>query len=143
MPVGDGKWASCGLPFDAIGQWRDDIRRLRARPPEKPAGPEKDEEEKEVAPLEFDLSPVDARETLPDGTEIRGVDDLRAYLLGPRREDFARTIVVKLLAYSLGRSLEFTDQPEVDRLTAGFIESDLKLRTLVQEVVKSDLFRTK
>ena len=136
-------WGVAFEHFDAIGQWRDDIRRLRARPPEKPAGPEKDEEEEEAAPLEFDLLPVDARETLPDGTEIHGVDDLRAYLLGPRREDFARTIVVKLLAYSLGRSLEFTDQPEADRLTAGFLESDLKMRTLVQEVVKSDLFRTK
>ena len=71
------------------------------------------------------------------------MDDLRAYLLGPRRDDFARTIVSKLLAYSLGRSLEFTDQPEVERLTTGFLDNDLKLRTLVQEVVKSDLFRTK
>ena len=87
--------------------------------------------------------PVDTRETLPDGTVIDGVDDLRRYLLGPRRDDFARTIVTKLMAYMLGRSLEFTDQPEVDRLTAGFLENDMKLRTLLQEVVKSDLFRTK
>ena len=108
----------------------------------KPVGPERKKEE-EVFPLEFDLLPVDAQETLPDGTEIGGVDDLRDYLLGPRREDFARTTVVKLLAYSLGRSLEFTDQPEVDRLTAGFLENDLKLRTLVREVVNSDLFLTK
>ena len=135
-------WGVAFEHFDAIGQWRDEIRHLRARPPEKVVGPEDDDEEEEYQP-EFDLLPVDAKETLPDGTEIRGVDDLRAYLLGPRREDFARTIVSKLLTYSLGRSLEFTDQPEVERLTAGFLDNDLKLRTLVQEVVKNDLFRTK
>ncbi len=135
-------WGVAFEHFDAIGQWRDDIRHLRARPPEKVVGPEEDDDEEEYQP-EFDLLPVDAKETLPDGTEIHGVDDLRAYLLGPRREDFARTIVSKLLAYALGRSLEFTDQPEVERLTAGFLKNDLKLRTLVQEVVKNDLFRTK
>jgi mono/diheme cytochrome c family protein len=135
-------WGVAFEHFDAIGQWRNDIRRLRERPPVKPVGPEEDEDQEEV-PLEFDLLPVDAHETLPDGTEIRGVDDLRAYLLGPRRDDFARTIVSKLLAYSLGRSLEFTDQSEVDRLTTGFLANDMKLRSLVQEVVKNDLFRTK
>jgi len=80
---------------------------------------------------------------LPDGTDIRRVDDLRAYLLGPRREDFARTIVSKLLAYALGRSLESSDEPEVDRLTAGFLKNDLKPLTLVREVVNSNLFQTK
>jgi L-fucose isomerase-like protein len=87
--------------------------------------------------------PVDSNETLPDGTEIHSVDDLRAYLLGPRRKDFARAIVTKLMAYSLGRSLEFTDETEVERLTDGFVENDMKLRSLLKEVVKNDLFRTK
>lgn len=135
-------WGVAFEHFDAIGQWRDEIRHLKARPPVKVVGPEESDDEEEFRP-EFDLLPVDARETLPDGTEIRGVADLREYLLTVRREDFARTIVSKLLSYSLGRSLEFTDQPEVDRLTTGFLANDMKLRSLVQEVVKNDLFRTK
>jgi hypothetical protein len=131
--------------FDAIGQWRDEIRRMRPRP-EEPADAQAgsgDDEKEKPAPPEFDLLPVDARETLPDGTEIGGVDDLRAYLLSSRREDFAGTVVRKVLAYALGRSLEFTDQPEVDRLTQDFLQNDLKLRTLVGEVVHSNLFQTK
>jgi len=85
----------------------------------------------------------DARGTLQDGTAIAGVDDLRAYLLGPRREDFARTLVTKMMAYALGRSLELTDEPEVERITAEFLSEDMKLKNLAQKVVASDLFQTK
>ncbi len=138
-------WGVAFEHFDAIGQWRDQIRRLRPRPEKAPEAQTETEdgEKEEPAPPEFDLLPVDARETLPDGTEIGGVDDLRAYLLGSRREDLARTVVRKLLAYALGRSLEFADRPEVDRLTKGFLANDLKLRTLVGAVVNSSLFQTK
>lgn len=135
-------WGVAFEHFDAVGQWRDQIKRMK---PGEPAEEAEDAEKDEAPPFppEFEYLPVDARETLPDGTTIGGVDDLRAYLLGTRREDFARTIVTKMLAYSLGRSLEFTDEPEVDRLTEGFLEDDMKLRSLLAEVVKSDLFRTK
>jgi len=131
--------------FDAIGQWRDEIRRMRPRR-EEPLDAEADKDadkKKEHAPPEFDLLPVDAREILPDGAEIGGVDDLRNYLLSSRREDFAGTVVRKLLAYALGRSLEFTDQPEADRLTKAFLDDDLRLQTLIGEVVASNLFQTK
>ncbi len=123
-------WGVAFEHFDAVGRWRDQIRRMR---------PKTDEE---AAP-EFDLTPVDAHETLPDGTEINGVDDLREYLLGTRKEDFARALVTKLMAYGLGRSLEFTDDRQVERFTADFIANDMKLKGLVKKVVSSDLFRTK
>lgn len=137
-------WGVAFEHFDAIGQWRDNIRKMKPRPEPAESGEgEGDDDKKEEAPPEFNLLPVDTRETLPDGTEIHSVNDLRAYLLEVRRNDFARTIVTKLMAYMLGRSLEFTDQSEVDRLTAGFLADDLKMRSLLAEVVKSDLFRTK
>jgi hypothetical protein len=47
------------------------------------------------------------------------------------------------LAYSLGRSLELGDDAEVERLTSRFLANDVKMRTLLEEVVTSDLFRTK
>ena len=138
-------WGVAFEHFDAIGQWRTEIKKLKPSEPEEVTDGEEGDEEDDAPPPapEFEYLPVDTRETLPDGTVIESVDDLRAYLLGPRREDFARTIVTKMLAYSLGRSLEFTDEPEVDRLTKGFLEDDMKLRSLLVEVVKSDLFRTK
>ncbi len=96
----------------------------------------------EGEPIEFTL-PVDAQGTLPDGTTLHGVSDLRKHLMGQRREDVVRAVVTKFLAFALGRSLEFTDQPEIDRLSTRFVENDLKLRTLVHEVIKSDLFQKK
>jgi len=136
-------WGVAFEHFDAIGQWRDNIRKMKPRPEPAESGEGDGKKKKEEAPPEFDLLPVDARETLPDGTAIESVNDLRNYLLEVRREDFARTMVAKLMAYMLGRSLEFTDQAEVDRLTADFVANDMKTRTLLEEVVKSDLFRTK
>ncbi|MEZ5361841.1 MAG: DUF1592 domain-containing protein [Bryobacterales bacterium] len=137
-------WGVALEHFDAIGQWRDEIRRMRPAPEGPAAAEGADEDEKAEKPApEFDLLPVDARETLPDGTTIAGVDDLRAYLLGPRRHDFARTLVKRLLAYSLGRSLELADEKEVDRLTADFLAHDMKMRTLVEQIVTSNQFRTK
>ncbi len=118
-------WGIALEHFDAVGRWREEIRR------------------KESGADDFIRLPVDAKATLPDGTAMHSVQDLRTYLMGHRREDVVRAVVTKLLAYALGRSLEFTDQPEIDRLTTQFVENNLKLRTLVHEVVKSDLFRTK
>jgi len=136
-------WGVAFEHFDAIGQWRGQIKKMKPRAAEEKTDAEKEDKDAPPPPPEFEYLPVDTRETLPDGTAIESVDDLRAYLLGTRREDFARTIVTKMLAYSLGRSLEFTDEPEVDRLTDGFLEDDMRLRSLLVEVVKSDLFRTK
>ncbi len=139
-------WGVAFEHFDAVGQWRDQIRKMRPRPEEPPKDPAEggeEEKKKEPPPPEFDLLALDAHETLPDGTEIHGVDDLRAYLLGPRRDDFARTTVSKMLAYALGRSLESSDETEVDRLTTAFLANDMKPRTLMREVVNSHLFQTK
>ncbi len=137
-------WGLALEHFDAIGQWRTEIRRMR-RSEEQPTeaeGSDEDEDEEPPQP-EFDLLPVETRETLPDGTEIHGVDDLRAYLLGPRREDFARTVVKRLLAYSLNRSLELSDEQVVERLTQDFLADEMKLRNLLERVVTSELFQTK
>lgn len=136
-------WGVAFEHFDAIGQWRTSIRKMKPRHEDESADEDGVEGKKKQTPPEFELLPVDTRETLPDGTAIHSVNDLRKYLLEVRREDFAKTIVTKLMSYMLGRSLEFTDQTEVDRLTADFLANDLKMRTLLEEVVKSDLFRTK
>tara|TARA_R110002096_G_scaffold28236_11_gene85744 strand:- start:448 stop:2838 length:2391 start_codon:yes stop_codon:yes gene_type:complete len=80
---------------------------------------------------------------LPGGAEVDGMEDLKAYLLEERHEQFARALVTKLLTYALGRSLELTDEDALDELTAGFIKNDHQLHRLVQEVVASEAFLTK
>lgn len=80
---------------------------------------------------------------LPDGTKVDGLEELKAYLVSTKNEQFARALVHKLLSYALGRSLEFTDQPTIENLTSDFIAHDYQLHHLVLEVVASESFLTK
>lgn len=116
-------WGIALEEFDAIGLFRDKIQRK--------AGSRM---------LAFD---VDSKATLPDGHEVDGLDDLKAHLLTEKHEEFARTLVSRLLAYSLGRSLELSDHDTVDQLTTQFVKSDYKLRKLIQMIAASDAFDSK
>ena len=116
-------WGIALEEFDAVGLVRDRIQRKAGK-----------------TMLTFE---VDAKATLPDGHEVDGLNDLKAYLLSDKREQFARTLVSRLLAYSLGRSLELSDHKTVDELTARFIEGDYKLKKLIQLIVASDEFCSK
>ena len=51
--------------------------------------------------------------------------------------------LAKVLAYALGRSLEFSDDQTVQTLTKQFQANDYKLAGLVEEIVLCDLFQTK
>ena len=87
--------------------------------------------------------PLEALGKLPDGREIDGMEALKDYLLTERHEQFARAFVVKLLTYALGRSLEFSDEKHIDSLTRRFAEDNMRVQSLVQSIVKSEVFRTK
>jgi hypothetical protein len=47
-------------------------------------------------------------------TPIDGLEGLRDYLSGERREDFLRQFSRKLLGYALGRSVQLSDKPLID-----------------------------
>jgi mono/diheme cytochrome c family protein len=100
--------------FDATGMWRDRDRY---------AG---------VA--------IDSSGELPDGTPIKGPDDLRQALLR-RPEQFAQTFTEGLLTYATGRKLEYYDMPTVRKIVRSAAPSDYRFSALVQAVVKSDQFR--
>lgn len=110
--------------FDAVGLSRDVIRRRHPK--------------KRGTMIEH---PVDAQTELPDGTSIDGLDELQQYLVTHKREEFARTLVVKLLSYGLGRSVEFTDEDLIDSLTQTFADHDYRLKDLIAEIVCSEAFQ--
>ncbi|QDU92889.1 DUF1592 domain-containing protein [Lignipirellula cremea] len=87
--------------------------------------------------------PVDQASVLPDGSHINGVAELKKYLLQNRREQFARAVVKRLLAYSLGRSLELSDNDAVQQLTTEFLANDMRLQELLVALVQSETFRTR
>jgi hypothetical protein len=55
---------------------------------------------------------LDTSGTLPDGTQLKGPDDLRQ-ALAARPDQFVQTLTEKLMAYALGRSIDYRDMPTV------------------------------
>ena len=83
---------------------------------------------------------IDSSGVLPDGTPIKGPDDLRQALLR-RPEQFAQTFTEGLLTYATGRKLEHYDMPTVRRIVRGAAGTDYRFSALVQAVVRSEQFR--
>ncbi len=81
--------------------------------------------------------PADTKTTLPDGTSVNGLADLRTYLLTQRRDDFTRQFSRKLLGYALGRSVQLSDKPLIESM----VKSDLRIGTLVDLIVRSPQFK--
>ena len=86
---------------------------------------------------------ADASTVLPDSTAIRDLNELKAYLLSNRKDEFAENVVRRMLSYALGRSLEFSDDEMVQQLTSSFQANDYRLASLIEEIVLCELFQTK
>ena len=87
-------------------------------------------------------SPVNASDTLVDGTRVNGVSDLRRALLS-RSDAFVTGASEKLLTYALGRRLEYYDQPAVRRIVEGAARDNNRFAALVLGVVNSVPFQMK
>ena len=86
--------------------------------------------------------PVDARGTTVSGATVEGLAGLRALLL-ERPEQFPRTLTEKLMAYALGRRLEYYDRPAVRRIVRDAAAHDYRWSSLVAGIVKSPSFLTR
>jgi mono/diheme cytochrome c family protein len=83
--------------------------------------------------------PVDARATTLDGSTIEGMSGLRTRLL-EEPEQFPRTVTEKLLAYALGRRLEYYDRPAVRMIVRDAAASQYRWSSLILGIVKSPAF---
>jgi mono/diheme cytochrome c family protein len=83
--------------------------------------------------------PVDARSTTLDGSTLEGLAGLRARLL-EEPEQFPRTVTEKLLAYALGRRLEYYDRPAVRMIVRDAAAHDYSWSSIVVGIVKSPPF---
>jgi mono/diheme cytochrome c family protein len=84
--------------------------------------------------------PVDASGTTTSGAKVDGLSGLRALLL-ERPEQFPRTVTEKLLAYALGRRVEYYDQPAVRTIVRDAAAHDYRWSSLVLGIVKSAPFQ--
>ena len=85
-------------------------------------------------------TPIDASGVLSDGTKVDGPAALRNALLS-RRDDFAATVVEKLMTYALGRGVEYYDQPAIRKIVRDASSSGDRWSTLILGIVNSVPFQ--
>jgi hypothetical protein len=73
---------------------------------------------------------------------FRNVEDFRAILLADERQ-LARNFVGQLLVYATGSPVGYADRAAVEKALNAAAPGRYGLRTLVHEVVQSEMFRTK
>jgi hypothetical protein len=80
---------------------------------------------------------IDASTTLPGGERVSGPAELKALLVTKYREPFVRNASERMLAYALGRAIQYTDRPTIDRLVAALEANDYRFSILVKGIVAS------
>ena len=134
--------------FDYFGRWRETYH-FRQRV-EDPA------EADETVEFETETSPdpivrhyrnthrvIAADGALPDGTPFVGPAGLKRALLEHRHDDLVRQVTSKMLAYALGRQLEYYDEPAVRTIVAALEADGFRFQTLLQEIAASYPFQYK
>ena len=85
---------------------------------------------------------VDATGELYDGTALTGPSDLRDALLN-RSASFIRTFTENLMAYGIGRRMEYYDMPAIRRIERDAILNENRLSSFILGVVRSAAFQMK
>ncbi|MEK6263051.1 MAG: DUF1592 domain-containing protein, partial [Planctomycetota bacterium] len=119
--------------FDVIGGWRDHYRSIGDGEPVILNG-------RRVRYLNG--PPVDAADVLPDGRRFQNIDEYKQLLLSDK-DQLARALAEKLLAYATGAAPTTADQPEIDAIVTRIRDKNYGFRTLVHEAVQSELFQKK
>lgn len=88
-------------------------------------------------------SGVDNRGTLPNGAQFRGPEGLKLALIDTRIDDLGRQAIRRMLAYALGRQLEFYDEAIVREIATKLAPNGYRLGDLVLEITDSYPFTTK
>ncbi len=84
--------------------------------------------------------PLDTRGEMYDGTPVENSRDLRQALL-KRPEPLIRTFTENLMAYALGRRVEYFDQPTIRAIVEEAKGQDYRMSAFITGVVMSDAFQ--
>jgi hypothetical protein len=83
---------------------------------------------------------IDSSGELPGGIKLRGPSELRN-ILASHSDEFANTVIEKLLTYALGRGVEFYDQPAVRRIMQDTAPGGYRWSAMIVSVVNSAPFQ--
>ena len=84
--------------------------------------------------------PIDASGTTASGAKVDGLAGLRALLLA-QPDQFPHTVTEKLMAYALGRRLEYYDEPAVRKIVREAAAKDYRWSSIVLGIVESPAFQ--
>jgi hypothetical protein len=86
--------------------------------------------------------PVDAAGELPDGRAFGDVKQFKRLISGDEAA-IARNVAKQLVVYATGAPVRFSDRAELERILERASARRYGVRTLVEEIVRSELFQTK
>ena len=86
--------------------------------------------------------PLDTRGEMYDGTPLSNPAELVEALL-KRPTPLVRTFTLNLMAYAMGRRVEYTDQPALRRVVKAAEEDGFKMSSFIMAVVNSEPFLMK
>ena len=86
--------------------------------------------------------PIDAGDVLPDGRRFRNTEEFKQLLLADI-DQVVGCLAEKLLVYATGAAVDSADSGAVAEIGKRIADRDFGLRSLVHEVVQSELFRVK
>jgi hypothetical protein len=87
-------------------------------------------------------SPLDTHGQLYDGTQLYSLKDLTKALM-TKRVALVRTFTQNLMAYAVGRRVEWYDMPSIRRIVNEAEKDDYRMQDFITGVVLSDAFRMK
>jgi hypothetical protein len=123
--------------FDVLGGWRD-----RYRAAAEDAAPVKGYGKNGQAFVFHYGLPVDCAGQLPDGEAFADIRDFKRLVLRDKTA-IARNLVRQLVTYATGASVRFSDRAQIEQILSRSRSSQHGVRSLVQQIVQSDLFRRK
>jgi hypothetical protein len=86
--------------------------------------------------------PVDAAGELPDGRAFHDVKEFKRLILSDEAS-VARNLAKQLVVFATGASVRFSDRGELELILQRASARQYGVRTLVEEIVSSELFQTK
>ncbi len=102
--------------FDTIGRWRKTEKVGKKQVPIEPGG------------------------TLSDGSAFSNVRELKKVLLN-HEDAMAKEMLVSMLTYALGRTIEFSDADDVETLLAKLKPDGYRVRSMIREIALHPLFQ--
>jgi hypothetical protein len=85
---------------------------------------------------------VDSSGEMPDGEKFQDVRELKEILTG-HDEQLARNLIQQLLVYATGAPAQFADRPQIANILARTRKSGYPVRSIIHEIVQSDMFLNK